>query len=191
MDQHIKIVKDLPPGPCQFPPQSGFDQTENKKYSQKVKINPRLKKNSYIDQIELKEKKSKIGVGSYNLEKTQKELKQELQNMKKYKRMSKSARISYFQNTQRQNIDKPGAGIYNPHLEVQHIRQDRMTPDKWRDKHKSVGKAEEKKNKKIPGPSSYRPASAGTFDRKFIDFEKEKKKKSKTMKTGFGTDAKF
>ena len=45
--------------------------------------------------------------------------------------------------------------------------------------------------KKIPGPSSYRPASAGTFDRKNLDFEKEKKKKSKTMKTGFGTDAKF
>lgn len=53
MDYHIKTVKDLPP-PDQYPSKSGFDQTENKKYSHKVKINPRLKKNTYIEQIELK-----------------------------------------------------------------------------------------------------------------------------------------
>ena len=47
MDPFIKVVKDLPP-PDQYPPKSDFDQTENKKYSQKVKINPRLRKNTYI-----------------------------------------------------------------------------------------------------------------------------------------------
>ena len=50
MDPHVKYVKEMPP-PDKYDSKSVFDQTENKKYSQKVKINPRLKKNSYIDQI--------------------------------------------------------------------------------------------------------------------------------------------
>lgn len=73
MDHHIKVVKDLPP-PDSYPPTSSFDQTLNKKLSQKVKINPRLKKGSYIDDIEREGKKTKIGVGSYNVEKTSKEM---------------------------------------------------------------------------------------------------------------------
>ena len=86
--------------------------------------------------------------------------------------MAKSERSSYFEDTQRKSLAVPGAGNYNPHLDVDHLRQDRMTPDKWRDKHKIENKSEIKKLKKVPGPSSYRPASAGTFDRKKVDFDK-------------------
>ena len=50
MDDHVKYVKDLP-SPTHYPSKTLFDQTENKKYSQKVKINPRLKKRSYLDDI--------------------------------------------------------------------------------------------------------------------------------------------
>ena len=48
-----------------------------------------------------------------------------------------------------------------------------------------------KKKRKEPGPSSYRPASAGTFDRLKIDTKIEKKKRAKSFDKGFGTDAKF
>ena len=48
-----------------------------------------------------------------------------------------------------------------------------------------------KKAKKKPGPSSYRPASAGTFDRVKLDTERDRKKRSKSLNKGFGTDAKF
>ena len=47
MDEHIKNVKDLPP-PCQYEDKSLFDQTQNKKDSKRIKINPRLKKGTYL-----------------------------------------------------------------------------------------------------------------------------------------------
>lgn len=50
MDGHIKVVKDLP-SPDKYPTKSAFDQTLNRKHSHKVKINPRLKKASYLDEI--------------------------------------------------------------------------------------------------------------------------------------------
>ena len=190
MDPHIKVVKDLPP-PDKYPTKSVFDQTENQRYSKKVKINPRLKKNTYIDQINEEGKKTKIGVGSYNLEKTQKEIDAEVRQMKKKKKMGKSTRISYYEDIQTSYLGIPGAGNYNHHDEVQHIKADRMTPDKWREKHKSESKAFIQKKRKEPAPNSYRPASAGTFDRKQIDYQKERKKKSKSFDKGFGTDAKF
>jgi hypothetical protein len=50
MDDHIKNVKDLP-SPDKYQSVTLFDQTQNKKYSRKIKINPRLKKYSYLDDI--------------------------------------------------------------------------------------------------------------------------------------------
>lgn len=48
LDEQIKFIKDFPP-PDQYEQKSAFDQTDNKRYSQKVKINPRLKKQTYLD----------------------------------------------------------------------------------------------------------------------------------------------
>ena len=48
MDGYIKNLKDLP-SPTHYPTKTIFDQTENKKKSQKVKINPRLKKGTYLE----------------------------------------------------------------------------------------------------------------------------------------------
>lgn len=61
----------------------------------------------------------------------------------------------------------------------------------WRKKHQKESRAQAKEKKKIPGPSSYRPASAGTFARKELDIKKDLKKNSKSLNKGFGTDAKF
>ena len=66
-----------------------------------------------------------------------------------------------------------------------------MIPEKWVEKHIKENKYYFKKNRKIPGPSSYRPMSAGTFDRKSFDAAVDKKKRTKSLNKGFGTDAKF
>ena len=69
MDDYIKNLKDLP-SPTHYPTKTLFDQTENKKKSHKVKINPRLKKGTYLEVLERESKKTKSAVGLYNLEKT-------------------------------------------------------------------------------------------------------------------------
>lgn len=97
----------------------------------KVKINPRLKKNSYHDQITLQGKKTKIGVGSYNLNKTDKQIKEDLDMMSKRTKVDKCARPSFYDDVQVKTQVVPGPGNYNPHDEVEHIRQDRMKPEKW------------------------------------------------------------
>ena len=48
-----------------------------------------------------------------------------------------------------------------------------------------------KKKRKVPGPSTYRPISAGTFDRKKLSFKYDRKKRSNSLNKGFGVDAKF
>ena len=50
MDDHIKLVKSLQ-SPDKYPMKSTFDQTANKNYSKKIKINPRAKKLTYLDEI--------------------------------------------------------------------------------------------------------------------------------------------
>ncbi len=45
-----------------------FDQTENKRSSRNVKVNPRIKKYTYLDDIERNSKvNKKPSVGKYNL----------------------------------------------------------------------------------------------------------------------------
>lgn len=87
MDPHIANVKDLP-SPDRYACTSSFNQEKNKAYSHRVKINPRLKKNTYLDQIAIEGKKSKIGVGSYNLKEPERE-------KVKHPRSAKSARVSF------------------------------------------------------------------------------------------------
>ncbi len=66
-----------------------------------------------------------------------------------------------------------------------------MIPDKWIQKHTKESNHFLKNEKKKPGPSSYRPLSAGTFDRRSFDIATDRKKRNKSLNKSFGVDAKF
>ena len=66
-----------------------------------------------------------------------------------------------------------------------------MDHKKWVDKHKEESKQYLRKKRKEPSPFSYRPTSAGTFDRRKLETQRMKKKNSHSLNKSFGTDAKF
>ena len=56
--------------------------------------------------------------------------------MRKRNHCDKSQRPSFIEDTQVKTKTLPGPGNYHPHLSVDHIRKDRMEPEKWIVKHK-------------------------------------------------------
>lgn len=56
--------------------------------------------------------------------------------MQKYTKTSHAQRPSFFEDVQVLSGQTPGSGCYNPHLSVSHIKDQRMTPENWRNKHK-------------------------------------------------------
>lgn len=55
--------------------------------------------------------------------------------MAKYTKSDHAQRPSFYEDIQMQSKIVPGAGNYNPHLDVLHIKKQRMTPENWRVKH--------------------------------------------------------
>lgn len=56
-----------------------FDQAQNRKKSKSIKINQRIVKYTYLDWIDIENKKRKQpAVGKYNLNKTEKQIKDEI-----------------------------------------------------------------------------------------------------------------
>lgn len=128
MDSHIKKVKKSLTSPGMYKTQTSFNQDENKKFGQKFKLNPRAKKNTYLDSIESMGKKIKIGVGTYNLTKTLKQNEEQLEAMKRYTKSNKSPRVSFISGCQFLAKETPGAGKYNPHTEIVVIKKEKTVP---------------------------------------------------------------
>lgn len=85
MDYHIKVVKVLPAS-CTYNLGDPWDQEKNKKSGTNRKIDPKLIKYSYLDRIEMEEKNRKTPApGSYNLNRTDAEIKEDLEKMRSKK----------------------------------------------------------------------------------------------------------
>lgn len=196
MDYHIKIMKVLPAS-CTITIILGtynlgdmFDQTDNKKESKKHKMDPKLMKYSYLDEIATEEKnRKKPGPGAYNLNKTEKEIKKEVEKLRTKKRFIGEKKF-FYEDTQFLSTQSPGMGSHNPHLDVPHLKPNKTTHKFWIGKHKKEDTRDMKKNRSVPGPSNYQPCPLeyNTFQRTSTSAQKRKKSESKN---GFGSDARF
>lgn len=115
MDYHIKVVKGLP-APGTYKHTDSFDQTKNKKESPKHKMDSSLSKYTYIDRIIMEQKNRKTPApGSYNLNKTDDQIKEELKAMKSKKKRVGEKRY-FYEDTEFLSGADPGPGSCNPHL---------------------------------------------------------------------------
>lgn len=82
MDYHLKVVKALP-APSNYNLKDPWDQAQNQKEGNTKKIDPSLMKYTYLQRIEMEQKnRKKPAPGSYNLNKTDSEIKEQLKKMK-------------------------------------------------------------------------------------------------------------
>ena len=94
---------------------SDFDQTENKKESKKHKIDFKLRKNTYLEQIESLAKMYKSpGVGRYTL-------RSESSKSKK-KKISIDRKRYFYEDSEYLSTTIPGSACYYPHEEVPHVK---------------------------------------------------------------------
>ena len=135
MDYHVKVVKELPAS-CTYNMKELFDQTANKKEAKKYPMDPKLMKYSYHDRIQMEEKnRKKPGVGTYNLNKTDKEIKEENEEFKNRKKHIGDKRF-FYEDTEFNSTEAPGMGSHNPHLQVPHrFRKDTTNHKYWIKKH--------------------------------------------------------
>lgn len=127
--------------------------------------------------------------GSYNLNKTDTQIKQELQKWKT-KKISHGPKRYFYEDTEFMSHLHPGAGSENPHLSVDHLKLNKTTHKFFIEKHKKDSEYWKKKRGSVPGPLTYSPCHVeySTFLRTATT---QKNRKKKQNKTGFGSDAKF
>lgn len=135
MDYHVKVVKALP-SPADHQLGDPWDQSENKKKSAHNKLDLSLSKFTYLDRIAMEEKnRSSPAPGNYNLNKTEEQIKKQLDDLKSKKRYEGDKHF-FYQNTEQLSSQVPGMGSYNPHDEVPHLKMNKTTHKLWIEKHK-------------------------------------------------------
>ena len=93
-----------------------------KKNAEKIKVDPKLVKYSYLDRIEMEQKNRKSpGVCAYSLEKSMKEKDAEIERMKK-KKQSVGEKVYFYMNTEKLSEIVPGPGMHSPHQISPRIR---------------------------------------------------------------------
>lgn len=191
MDYYLKVMKDIPE-PSHYNLKDPFDQETNQKRGKFNKLDKDLIKYTYIERIEMEQKNRKTPApGDYNLSKTNDQIQEELKVLKSKKKSVGEKRF-FYEDFEHLSQSVPGMGVYNPHLEVPHIRPDKRDHKFWIDKHKKMSQSFHKKRLSQPAPGSYTPCplNVTTFDRIRTADETNKRKKN-VKSTGFGTDAKF
>lgn len=133
--------------------------------------------------------RKKPAPGSYNLNKTDSQIKENLTKWKTRK-FSQGPKRYFYEDTEYQSNISAGPGMNNPHLEVPNLHLNKTDHKFWIGKHKKDSEYWRKKRMSVPGPLSYDhiPLEYPTFRR--IQVSEKKKKKPDTKKC-FGSDAKF
>jgi hypothetical protein len=193
MDYHIKTVKALP-SPFDHTLKDPWDQTLNKKKSRANKLDPKLSKTTYLDLIANEQKvRVKPAPGSYNLNKTQEEIDAGLKALKSKKRYEGEKHFFYEDTQYLSHNLGPGAGNRNPHLEVPHLKVNKTTHKFWIEKHRKEQIKMQKRWSVQPAPGTHTPipCNVATFDRIRTADELKRKKKDRSVSSGFGLDARF
>ena len=181
MDYHLKVVSKLP-APSNYKMRDVWLLTEDqKKKVGRRKVDSSLSKYTYIDGIVTEEKnRGKPGVGTYNLRRSESDLKEELARLKTRKYYIGPKRFFYEDHEHLSNVHS-GMGAYNPHdNDISHKRANNTDHKFWKNKHEKMQKSFEKKRMKETSPCHYNPMACeeGTFDRIFTANEMRKKRKS-------------
>ena len=117
--------------------QKEWDFEKLKKKGANIKVDPKLSKYTYLDQIETEQKNRKVpGICTYSLEKSLKEKELEADKYKKKPVQKDLEKPVFFQNTERLSEGVPGAGQYCPHLPAAKDRLDKTNYKFWVGKHK-------------------------------------------------------
>ena len=121
--------------------------------------------------------RKKSAPGSYNLNKTDSQIKEELEKYKSRKQ-SVGPKRYFYEDTEYISNTNPGPGKHNPHLEVEHLHMNKTDHKFWLGKHKKEDAYWKKKRGSVPSPFSYSPSPLeyDTFNRIATSQGKRKKK---------------
>jgi hypothetical protein len=163
----------------------------NRKQSHKYTIDLKLKKGTYLEQIEAEAKLRKTpAVGQYQLT-----ARSHHSRRSSSKASDSTSRRFFYQDAEFLSTAVPGSGCYYPHDSVPNIKKERTNHHFWIDKHSKMREMSRKRSLKEPDPGSYCPlaASFNSFDKMKADDQKRRKKQDKKKPThGFGSsDSKF
>ncbi|KRX08514.1 hypothetical protein PPERSA_12995 [Pseudocohnilembus persalinus] len=207
LDDEIKLHNPCYPKPNTIKVQ--YDQSDNWKmdqktmelYKQKFKVDQKLNKKTYIDQIIHRQKgNSKVpGPGQYSVTKTQEAIEKEIADMKK-KVVNKGGDLpNYLHDVQYVSSQIPGPNSYHPKLPSKDTFEwsvdkkqlvagayYKIPPKEWISKH--TVKIDKKKEK--PEPFHPYPVSYNTFGKQLLKSEGKNKNQSSNVKH-WGTTKRF
>ena len=187
MDYAYKVAKGIPSSVAHGSLRE-WESERLKKIGQNNKIDSKLLKYSYLDQIEIEQKNRKSpGICSYSLEKSMKQKDEEIEKLKKRKQ-SVGEKVVFYMNTEKLSDISPGPGGHSPHLSSPTMRENKNDYKYWVEKHKKEGQVIAQRDAIKPASGTYSPMNIT-----LSTFEKLQKDSGKpaTKRNYFGLDSKF